>query len=954
MAGVSEENPFRTQGKKLDVVQSTEVKEAVVIEKLDRWARFKAPNVLLFCFSTVYVIACVLILVIGYPMLLDAADDLKTNAAYAYSDGQKANPCGLPGTDALPLLQAFNRYESGLLTTPLIEPNYVGWIEEVEAALCAADYKWQSQGNDGERCDRGQDASPPPPPFPSNPLNEPTPPPSPGPPPSVPPIAATLECLEDQARELRAIAQLARNWTVTPKSDATTNLITQATIDQAAKELTDNVCQDYENADGHESFYSKRLSTAYGDLKTRVARAYVAAAPSFYRYAALQTANGNKGCLGAHNPFQTNGACANSDHVNYVLQEAGSVASSARLAGVAGEPLPSFQRQVYALLALAVLSNFDRTLNSGACFRNQLLEDEIYNNENAQSFCTDIYAGATFGTSGAANPMVGYATVDAGLAADHSCSWSPAPPSPPNAPPFVRDVFETGLTSTAEGTKAGVVAVCANLLQYGLFDQGRLFGIPDVLRPFAVDVRADASLHFIAHPIYQNLYINVVNGAGDGNEVFHHPATRLEAYLAYRLAALTIWGMLIACVVGFFLVRAVVPMFFQAMRLIGLRNLRGDSIFLTRPKPDFTTFLASLVAFLAGYWTLFVDPAVQSSYPITADCSDWMHGDVHSSSGAYVTSWGKRRFERIGESRIGLALYAMVPLPFVYATVTILLDPRITFWRKQKVVWTPFNPAPFYIVFMLTIVNLLLTAGETVQKGHDWVKATEDDTNEVEKKVERLVNDCRLAVLIAFWSSAANGAVRSRWTVDNLGRNWKILWFAFTVLLVWVPVISYRDLLGTEWDKALANPSHDSGRQWRIAILLISLIVQTGMVIWMFVALYKNAPNEDGTGWAASFAKVQADKAVIKAQTDKKSRFDSLFSRFRAAKNTNASSVDAFDLSAQQLLPTASRFSFKFTDAQFGVPDETGHTTALPAAPLFTGRRHKDDVQYLPMLKFKP
>ena len=51
-------------------------------------------------------------------------------------------------------------------------------------------------------------------------------------------------------------------------------------------------------------------------------------------------------------------------------------------------------------------------------------------------------------------------------------------------------------------TAAAVVDVCANLLQYGLFEQGRLFGVPDILKPFVVDARVGPAAHVLAPPIY--------------------------------------------------------------------------------------------------------------------------------------------------------------------------------------------------------------------------------------------------------------------------------------------------------------------------------------------------------------------------------------------------------------------------------------------------------------------
>ena len=47
------------------------------------------------------------------------------------------------------------------------------------------------------------------------------------------------------------------------------------------------------------------------------------------------------------------------------------------------------------------------------------------------------------------------------------------------------------------------------------------------------------------------------------------------------------------------------------------------------------------------------------------------------------------------------------------------------------------------------------------------------------------------------------------------------------------------------------------------------------------------------------------------------------------------------------------RFSFKFTDHELGVADQTGYTTAVPpvSGPFAPGRRQKDKIAYLPMLQ---
>ena len=86
-------------------------------------------------------------------------------------------------------------------------------------------------------------------------------------------------------------------------------------------------------------------------------------------------------------------------------------------------------------------------------------------------------------------------------------------------------------------------------------EQGRLFGIPDVIMPFVVDNRVHRSFHFVAWVLYTLLYTDPEK---DGGLTFADPKAKLELYIAYRLASSSIWAIIVANIAGFMMVRALV------------------------------------------------------------------------------------------------------------------------------------------------------------------------------------------------------------------------------------------------------------------------------------------------------------------------------------------------------------------------------------------------------------
>ena len=797
-------------------------------EQLRKWATFNRVNYCLFFSSVVYIAVCIVVFVIGVETVNEVMADANENIAFEQlvTNPHRPTPCGLPTTDALHLLQTLNRHERSFGMPQLIEPSYKEWVTEVKSALCAGDQGWLSDGSDGRY--PGTDAK--------NDLES----------------EDATETLENEARELRTIAQLIRNWTV---ASATT--VTTTTVAEARNQLELNACE----PDDEKSFYTHRLHQAYGDVYTRVARAYVAAGPAFYQYRRRRSENDNLGCLDERNPFQTT-MCPNSDHVEVVLQRAGTADAARRLFGYTETSLPSFTEMLYALLALSVVGHTDRTANNGACFKN---DDAGTPHNSTLVFCKSVYDAAEFANGdyfvgvAAATPLAGYALTDASIKTTQRCTRNHYPPSPPSAPPLYR-VDNSGSTD-----HEAVTAVCASLLQYGLFDQGRLFGVPDVLDSFVLDVRVGASSHILAPPIYNSMFFDVLDKGGNA---LYEPVRRLEVYLVYRVGSLTIWAMLISCVVGFFVLRSSAPVSVQLMRFADIKNREGETPFLIRPSIDVSSFLAAFTAILGGYWTLYTDPAIQAHYPISPSCDDWMFGQDHSSSGAYVTSWGKRRFSRYGEQIIGILLFVLAVFPFLYTGIAKVLDKRIGIMEDEKDKEPELvtrDDATFWILFVCAVAKQLIVAIQTGLSAGKWreLLVSQADTTE---SVDIFTRDCKTAILVAFWTGATVGLARQRWTVKDLSTPIQVAWSAGTIFFCLLTIVSYNALMPDEWETAFRTPSGDRSRLISIGFLLAVSGVETLIILWNLRTLFMADPGPEHKVVKQERFKDAADDATVAAE----------------------------------------------------------------------------------------
>ena len=841
-------------------------------KELQNWAAFRQPNYWYILFNAIQIVTCLAVLVIGFACVNEARDDLSANVASKLMDTTDAStvtPCGYPAPDMLHLLRLQGAYEHQFGLPQLIEPDYKRWNLRVLGSMCSTDPYWTTTGNDGVR------------------------------------DAAT----DEKARMLHGLYGISGSLKTGAYTADAAGLLALET------KMLNDMC----NEEGNRT-YSSRLHTSFGDPLTRIARAYLAAAPAFRAYQVSKTNpifNGGT-CLGDIDPFgyttsasgATESTCSNADYIDVVLQRAGSIHNSARLAGIL-ENTPGNTalwhapgsntfvagplEMLYALYALSVINHYDKTANGGQCFKNS-------DASTAVELCAAQYLPGDFDgytLPGLTNPALTiygstvldvnyYRMSDAEAVDKYSCSATTISdivlttselanvPSPPAPPPFVSHrgaqarfagIVTSGSTD-ASAVRQHVISSCAATMQYGLFDQERLFGVPDVLNEFQHDNRPDASLHFLGGITAQSYYLGPLEEA---DLAFQRPVDRLELYLAYRLASLALWGSLIASVTGFFIGRSGVPLVVAALSLVfGIKQKNGVRATIVQPSArsifqDAFTILAAVAAFVGAYYTIFVDPSAQSYYPTTPKCDDYILGKdyAHSAGGAYVTSWGKRRFNRYSETQIGIVLIFMALVPVIYTFTKVFTESSAKAQKANRIGMTIFDTSvnSVFLIAAGTIVGGQVY--NCINTGENWMAAARVSPFDTSALNDALGRDCLAVVLMSFWVGLALSVNRASWVMNKVSAViYRVAFFGGCILTIWLNQISYLALMPDEYADAFAYPSKDDQRRNAQIISLAGTGLFTGAVMVEFYVLQKEINKTTDKG-ASQAITVTANKNLV-------------------------------------------------------------------------------------------
>ncbi len=879
------------------------------------WLEKQNTNFWLLISNVLYIAVSLTTLILTLLVMNEHVGDFRRNEFTKHvdqNDGSVAqyNPCGMPTPDAMYLLQSIGALPAAGWDGASLEPDYKKWMQSVDRALCS-------------RIVPGKEL----PVFDAN----------------------LMMCLDtgldndygvEYAEELLAFGYLMDDDTIAPTLD---DFSDPSAIAKKAEHFEARACLENKQAATAtepelKPFYTKQQRDAYGDLKTRVARAYLAAMPAFARYL-----NNRDGCQVGENyedPFDV--MCKHSCHIRKELYYAALDQHAMYDTTINNlPPTTTFTKQLYRLLALSLAGYYDRYHNQGACFINKVLTNAdtadpalIGTRDTAMNFCGDSMR--KYATSGGTDPgavesfntkeAVGkYTEQNEKLERDEQCTITGHHPPPP-APPIHRNEPEDG----SKGVNDNLASqVCAATLQYGLFEQGRLFGIPDVIAPFVVDNRVDRGLHFIGQWIYDAMYVNPVKKAGD---ILTDPKAKLEMYIAYRLSSTSIWAILVANVAGYMLIRAAAPTGVWVLKILGVttnvrqpwagRTAEYEPIRLVRPQFGWPLYLAQFTNLLVIYWIFWIDPATQSHYYITTECDDWAGLGVHVPSGAYVTSWGKRRFGRFGEHVIGILLvFTFLFVLFQLAIGKAMVDPELVKQTNQvRVGATKRMDKVALIMIGFALVIQILFIAQSIVSGDDWYQAIKASANDHAMLVT-FSKDVLMSVWAAFWTSASIAWYRQKWAVDKLPAPFQFAWMAASVVLLWMPVFHSGAYLADEIDVAFTNGkgTEDTPR------LIIYIMIYAFSGIWTAVlavrlwAMFKAIPK-----------KVTARGSVA----DEKRRVNAIISEAEKAK------AEEERLGMYDFITSAPASKLKFDLQGMQVP--AASTTVVP--------QRKTDAVYMPLM----
>jgi hypothetical protein len=885
----------------------------------ERWHRwlYNEPgktNFWLLISNVLYISVSLAVLTLTFIIVHEHVDDFRRNEFTQHyekdADGnptsvlKQYSPCGMPTPDSMYLLQAIGSLPAAGWDGASLEPNYKTWMQKVDRALCSRvvpGKELPGYSDDITECEGG----------------------------------AYVDYGTDHAEELLALGYLMDDADVTPTLQDVDDALAIADKKDAFERRTCLVKKADDDHPGEKPYYTEQQRNAYGDLKTRVARAYIAAMPAFSRYQKER-----ESCAvdpQYKDPFDV--MCKHSCHLRKELKAA--AAQQELLYTTNDIPVgTTFTKQLYRLFALSLAGYYDRYHNNGVCFRNGdvYLEGSTIpsgfkagDTLSAYDFCATSMAPTTPGDATSptnAQAVASYSAQDHHVQTGEQCGNGAYPPPPP-VPPIYRIEPTEGVGDKLSGQ------VCAAILQYGLFEQGRLFGVPDVLAPFVVDNRVDRGLHFIGEWIYKAMYVKPMEKAAD---ILADPKSKLELYIAYRLSSTSIWAILVANVAGYMLVRAAAPMGVYILKFLGVKSsvkqkLAGrtgeyEDIKLVRPQLGVPLYLAQGVNLLVIYWIFWIDPATQSHYYVTTSCEDWAGLGVHVPSGAFGSTWGKRRYGRFGEHLIGLLLIftflfvlfqlfigrAMVNPELVKAATTVGLGKTA---RMDKVA---------LIMIGFALVIQVLFVAQSIVSGDDWYQAIRASAND-QKLLETFSKDVLMSIWAAFWTSISISWYRQKWAIDTLPSLFQFAWMGGSLLLLWMPVLQSAALLSDEIDVAFSEGKGTSDTPRLIICIFIYAFsaIWTALLCIRLKAVWDAMPDYTTSKQAVnSAAKVRAKKESMKA----------ILAAAEAAK-AEEERLALYDFISSE---PASRLRF----------DLSGMRVGPAGVPVMPGR--KTDAVYMPLM----
>ena len=222
-------------------------------EKWNGWLKTQNTNYWLLISNVLYISVALVALILSLLVMNEHVGDFRRNEYTLHergSDGKPIayKPCGMPTPDSMYLLQAIGALPAAGFDGASLEPDYKNWMQSVDRALCARLIPGQESPvyyEDISQCE-----------------NE----------------GLYSDYGHEHTEELLAFGYLMDDETITP----TVEDIEGDTVSVKFDLFEERACLESRVAStlttpAKEVLYSKQQRQSYGDLKTRVGRAYIAA-----------------------------------------------------------------------------------------------------------------------------------------------------------------------------------------------------------------------------------------------------------------------------------------------------------------------------------------------------------------------------------------------------------------------------------------------------------------------------------------------------------------------------------------------------------------------------------------------------------------------------------------------------------------------------------------------------
>lgn len=435
-----------------------------------------------------------------------------------------------------------------------------------------------------------------------------------------------------------------------------------------------------------------------------------------------------------------------------------------------------------------------------------------------------------------------------------------SPPSPPAQYARYESISPSMPPAANTEVLEAVVQACEHNHQWGRWDQARLFGIPDVVRPFVRGPIEETSFSIrgLGDDVVNRLYTsNLENG-----DAKHTAKYEMRLWTGFRLAMTTIWASILLPVIGFLIGSSTVPTAVQFLiHVLGkTTETKGFKKTVTRPEQRSNFFFFALfVGAFATFWILLVDPSSQAPHPRDDKCTDFL---TRGHGGPYVTTHARENFGFEADWTVGWITVGLIAGPFLYNQIKpqfmSLIIKTISKTKDEERDGQPYNELWAWGALSLSLLIIIFEAIMAGLSGARWIdKADEDPFAALPKEADWLKQDCLVIAWVSFLHGIGIGSLTQRWVVKDMGRCLIYLWGACNAVLLGSPLIVRNTVFYGTGSNANIDLPEEEGISTLISFEYIFSIVLIGVAIVSAIkTLNANPPSK------VAPAEKAADKAA--------------------------------------------------------------------------------------------